>query len=546
MSGLDLTFSPNGHAGNGTVTVRDGNETLLVDRLNILCAAKRNDFLKTLLSQRPGLDPAAVGERLLTLAADEARKGERSEPAGGDHVELDTSRLIRPERFITRDVCGLAVPTMSTCGDDVVGRWVVYLRWADGTRERKPLGRTIDLGDAGRLYVFPEPSIPTPNMRPGWSAESRRRWIEGDPAPDPASVFDALCDRIVYFLDLPRAHGTQTAATIALWVILSYCYPTWPAVPYLYVGGPLGSGKSRVFEILVRLVFRPLSSSSMTAASLFRTLHDRGGVLLLDEAERLRKTNDPDVSEILAMLLAGYKAGGSAIRLEPVGSSGFKTVSFDVYGPKALACIAGLPPALASRAIPITMFRAGPDSPKPRRRIDADPDGWQRLRDDLHALALEHGPTWLDLPGRADVCPAMSGRDYELWQPILALAGWVEEHGAGGLLGLMQEHALDTIDTGRDDTTPAHDEIVLRLLAESIEYGQRPTPGELLERAVKADPAAFKFWTARSVATALKRYGLTTAKSHGQRKYTQSTREDLQRIETAYGMDLGIFSTETS
>ncbi len=72
-----------------------------------------------------------------------------------------------------------------------------------------------------------------------------------------------------------------------------------------------------------------------------------------------------------------------------------------MYGPKALACIAGLPPALASRCIPVMMFRAGPDFPKPKRRIDADPQVWQGLRDDLHALALEHGATWLALSQRA-------------------------------------------------------------------------------------------------------------------------------------------------
>ena len=72
-----------------------------------------------------------------------------------------------------------------------------------------------------------------------------------------------------------------------------------------------------------------------------------------------------------------------------------------------------------------------------RRRIDADPAGWQALRDDLHTLALEHGATWLELADREDVCPAMTGRDYELWQPLLALASWVESHGAKGLLELM-------------------------------------------------------------------------------------------------------------
>ena len=59
----------------------------------------------------------------------------------------------------------------------------------------------------------------------------------------------------------------------------------------------------------------------MTGAALFRTFHTQGGCLLLDEAERLRNTQDPATAEILSMLLAGYKRGGTATRLEPVGDT---------------------------------------------------------------------------------------------------------------------------------------------------------------------------------------------------------------------------------
>src|SRR5262249_8067223 len=157
--------------------------------------------------------------------------------------------------------------------------------------------------------------------------------------------------------DLPADTAAGTTATVALWVVLTYCYQAWPAVPYLFVGGPIGSGKSRLFEILIRLVFRALASSNLTGPALFRTLHDRGGTLVYDEAERLRQATDAGQQELLSMLLAGYKRGGQATRLEPIGDS-FRSVAFDVYGPKALACVAGLPPALASRCIPVTMFRA--------------------------------------------------------------------------------------------------------------------------------------------------------------------------------------------
>ena len=90
----------------------------------------------------------------------------------------------------------------------------------------------------------------------------------------------------------------------------------------------------------------------MTGAALFRTLHSQGGVLLLDEAERLRNTQDPATAEILSMLLAGYKRGGTATRLEPVGDTGFKTVSFDVYRPQGPGMYRGLAPGAGQPSYP--------------------------------------------------------------------------------------------------------------------------------------------------------------------------------------------------
>jgi hypothetical protein len=537
-NGLIMECRPAGKNGSATVTAKLGDEVLTVETLNLTKPKAFNDFLDRLCDGRDGIDKDVMKAKLLQLTADMVAKPETLlNPQG--LPELDAAAIVRPERFITPDVSGLAVPSMTTMGDKPVGRWLLHLRWPDGRREKMPMVPALDLPDGRRLWIHPTPSEPTPSMKSGWSAAARKRWLDGEPVPDPTDVFKRLCECIAYFLDLPKEHAKGITATLALWTLLTYVFQAWDAVPYLFVGGPLGSGKSRVFEILLRLVFRALSSSSMTGAALFRTLHSQGGVLLLDEAERLKNTQDPATAEILSMLLAGYKRGGTATRLEPVGDSGFKTVSFDVFGPKTLACIAGLPQALASRAIPITMFRSPPGSEKPRRRIDAVPQDWQRLRDDLHALALEHGPTWLELPNRTDVCPPMSGRDYELWQPLLALASWVESHGAHGLLTLLQDHALETIDAGRDDATPDADETLLRILTEEIRTGLVPTPGNILDKAQKTDLVGFKNWTARGVSEHLKRYGAVTRKSHGRKVFSRVTLESLQAIQESYGVDLG-------
>ena len=539
-NGLTIDVAPAGRNGAATLTARLAGDVLHVEKLDLGKSKQRAAFATAVCDGRPGIDRKALEGELLKLAAELASKPEEPPTDFSALPEIDASRIVRPERFVTPEVCGLAVPTMTTTGDRVAGRWQLYLRWADGRRERRPLGPSIDLPDGGRLYVHPEPSSPTPAMKPGWTAPARKRWLDGESPPNPADVFKRLCERVAYFLDLPRQQAPGITATLGCWVILTYCYLAWPAVPYLFVGGPLSSGKSRLFDVLARLVFRALTSSNMSAASLFRTLHSNGGTVLLDEAERLRNTRDPDVSEILSMLLAGHKAGGTATRLEPLGESGFRTVSFHVYAPKALACISGLPPALASRAIPIVMFRAGPKSPKPRRRIDADPGRWQRLRDDLHALVLEHGPTFLELPTRDNVCPEMSGRDFDKWQPLLAIGSWLQEAGALGLLGLMQEYALESIDAGRDDQIGDADEILLRILADKRANLETPQPKEILEAAQEAEPNGFRRWTAKGVANALRRYGLATNTYAGRRVYGKVTLADLARIENVYGLALGL------
>jgi hypothetical protein len=538
-NGLTIESSPSGRNGQATLTARLNGEPIAVEAFNLTKGKDRAAFVAKLCDGRPGIDKDAVEAELLRLAAELASKTD-GQPAALDTMpELDVSAIIRPERFIAPDVSGLAVPTMTAIGESPTGRWLLYLRWADGKRECRPMPHCLDLPEGRRLWIHPNPSEPTPHTPRGWSAGARKRWLGGEPAPDPAEVFKAVAERFAYYLDFSTDQGPGVVATLTLWVLLTYCFHAWDAVPYLYIGGPMGSGKSRLFDVLARLAFRPLGSSNMSAAALFRTLHSQGGTLLLDEAERLKQTQDPGTAEILSMLLAGYKRGGQATRLEPVGDT-FKTVSFDVYGPKALACVAGLPPALASRCIPIIMFRAAPGSDKPRRRIDGDPAGWQRLRNDLHALALEHGPTWLELPARADVCPAMSGRDYELWQPLLALAAWVESHGADGLLGLVQEHALATIDAGKDDQVGDADEILLRLLAERRANLDTPTPGEILKAAQEAEPTVFRQWSAKGAANALKRYGVRTVEVHGRKVYSRVTLADLRRIQATYGVALGL------
>jgi len=537
MKLLHIEYARTGSNGTALITAKLGDDKLACEKVDVLRIKQRDAFASRLCEHHGAIDRAILDKELLRIAEEISKPA----PMPHDAPEIEPAHIVRPELFHVRDVSGISVPVRFTRGGEAAARWYQFLRWSDGKRERRTLESTIALPDNSTLFLHPVPGDPSPTMTPTWSADSRRAWLDGAATPNPSGLFKRICEAIAQYVELPPESASGSVATLALWIILTYVFPAWSAIPYLSIGGPLGSGKSTLFAVLGRLVFRALQSSNMTAPCLFRTLHEQGGALLLDEAERLRD-GSPEAGELRSILLSGYKGGSPAMRLEKVGD-GFQQVAFDVFGPKAMASIANPPEALASRCLRFTMFRAGPDSPKPRRRIDANPAMWQAIRDDLHTLALENGAAWLDLAGRSDVVPTdLAGRDYELWQPVLALATFIESHGAKGLLRLMQDHALSAAADGRDEATPEADETLLRIVAEAVLENRqaRLKAGDVLKAAREIDPSTFDRWSARGITGSLGRYGIRTNKTAGSRVFARVTLDALRRIQRAYGIELPI------
>lgn len=441
--------------------------------------------------------------------------------------------VVRPDLFITPSVVGLCVPERRAESGRMKGHWALCLVHDDGKREVRELEPSIELPGGRRLWFHPMPPAPGVMDEPRWSEAGRDAWKGGN-APGIADVFNRLCGAIGDYIE----QEPGVIQTLALWVMFTYIYPAWDAVPYLYVTGTKGSGKTRVFELLEQLVYRPLSASSMTGPVLFRTLDGRGGTLLLDEAERLKA---PDAQELVTSLLAGHKRGGKASRME--GSDGkFVLREYAVFGPKAFAAINGLPDTLHSRCIPILMVRAASGSPKPRLRLREDAERWRELRDDLHALTLGFmGRVATILSEQQGVCE-LSNRDYDLWQPLMALAATIEENdGPVGLLASVQACALSIIGDAQEEATPDEDELLLSILAEQIQSGSAPTSSELLSLAKEREPETMgRWWKPRTVSNRLRRYGVKATKgTRGRREY-RIPLPFLAGIQGRYGMDLGI------
>lgn len=520
------------------VTVHDEKDgkLLAADSINPYSQSDRRRLAESVGELTAGrVDPDVVEQRLLALCE---QQGATVDDDKASEVELVDSQIVRPDCFYFDDISGISVARQLLKNGEPHMDWVLYVRHADGSRTVQEMKPHLQL-DQRRLYVRPMPPAPHPGMAGGWSSFGRKQWLAGRAEASPERLYVGMSEAFANFLDLPEDTATGTVSTLICWVMLTYIFPAFSAVPYLLLSGPAGSGKSRVLELLERLAFRPFSASNLTNAVLFRSLNSFGGTLLLDEAEQLRDARSPEVAQLVASLLAGYRAGKFVCRMEPTADGGFLTSHFAVYGPKAIACINEVPPALAQRCIQIAMFRSPPDSNKPRQRLGDYDSLWQTLRDAAHAITLDFGRDWPRLAGLKEVCPPMSGRGYELWQPLLAIASWFEDHGVQGLLSLMQSHALAMIESAKDHSTPPADELLLRTLANLVMRGDRPTAKEILQAASLEDSNTFQRWSPKGVAGHLQRYGIITAKSHGRHEYKPST-DDLTRIEKNYGIDLGL------
>ena len=144
---------------------------------------------------------------------------------------------------------------------------------------------------------------------------------------------------------------------IALWIAHTHALAAFDVTPYLHVQSPQKrSAKTRLLELLERLVARPWRVVEATAPSVFRKIKRDEPTILLDEVDAIFKSKASETAEALrGVLNAGYRRGACVPRC--TGKNFEQLEDFPVFGAKALAGIGRIPDTVADRSIPITLVR---------------------------------------------------------------------------------------------------------------------------------------------------------------------------------------------
>lgn len=210
---------------------------------------------------------------------------------------------------------------------------------------------------------------------------------------------------------------------LALWAVHTHLVVETYTTPRLLLDSPVpGSGKTTTLEHLQRLCFKALLMSSVSSpAMLARVLDPEPRTLLIDEADRSLRPDNPGTPDVIAILNSGYKRGATRPVLVPVKGGGWETAEMPTFAPVAMAGNSpNLPDDTRTRTLRVLLM---PD-------LDGavDESDWEMIETEAADLA-ERIARWADRHRdqiRNGARPAMPsgvvGRFREKWQPLARVA----------------------------------------------------------------------------------------------------------------------------
>jgi hypothetical protein len=222
------------------------------------------------------------------------------------------------------------------------------------------------------------------------------------------------------FIAFHSDYYAAEALTLTLWTMHTHAFEAAEATPYIAVMAPTSEGgKSRILDVAQHLVRDKLVVNDPTASTLFRSIDAKSPTLFIDEVDMLEQSR-----ALKTVLNAGYRTGGVVQRTGRDRDGELTVQDFNVFCPKMFAGIAGkkLPirGATLTRCIQFPMRTRTKDEPIERFFHHRHERELGPLRDELAEWADEHVDVLRDAV--PDVPDAMSDREVEVWEPLLAIA----------------------------------------------------------------------------------------------------------------------------
>jgi hypothetical protein len=242
------------------------------------------------------------------------------------------------------------------------------------------------------------------------------------PSGDP--TLGLLLDDLDVLLALFVVFGSDAARhAVAAWIVHTHVLAAFDSTPRLSIqSAELGSGKTRLIEVLELVVAHPLHTANASTAALVRSASGEDTpTILLDEADTyLGPYVAKDHEELRGFINAGNRRGVPALRMRPTGRD-FVLERFETFAPVALAGIGTLPATITDRAIIIELKRRlSTERVSPFRFRDAR-EASEELRAGVIEWAADAELLTTLRAARPTMPPGIVDRPADVWEPLVVI-----------------------------------------------------------------------------------------------------------------------------
>ena len=246
-------------------------------------------------------------------------------------------------------------------------------------------------------------------------SDELRDWYAQD-EPDGAELLDQIAGMIRKFCVLP---GLPEVVAVVLWIVLTHLLDRFDYAPRLVIRSPeKRSGKTRLMEVVGRLVYSPVRIANCTSAYIYRSINgDPPPTLLLDEADSMfgTKAKAEQNEDVRALINAGFERDTTVGRTVGPHHTPAEFPAFAMWG---IAGIGKMPETVEDRAVVVAMKRRTADEQVRPYRLRRDRPDLDDLRELIAAWAGQvrekAGTTYPDLP--------IDDRAADVWEPLVAVA----------------------------------------------------------------------------------------------------------------------------